>query len=168
MVALTDMLGSRYRERTSASESEHLFSLAFVTHLLSSFYPSIPQDDLRVPTTLLPALVASPLQLSLLLLVTSRALGQRLPTQKPPPRGTRTYDTPSFPSLSFLALHPLFNLHRRHPRGRPYHTKPRPSRIMYLTTRGRIRESNQVFFSSVFVCLARPPFCFPSSCSFTT
>ena len=119
------------------------------------------QDDLRVPIALLPALAVSPLQLSLLLHLTSRALGQRLPTHKAATTlQWHPYDTPSFSTLSFVALPSLFNLHRRHPRGRPYHTKPRPSRIMYLA-----REDgflNRIKFSSARFSFALPaqPFCF--------
>ncbi|KAI0266324.1 hypothetical protein BGY98DRAFT_1030159, partial [Russula aff. rugulosa BPL654] len=42
------------------------------------------QDEIRVPFTFLPPLVASPLQLSFLLRLLTRLLGQHLPTQTPP------------------------------------------------------------------------------------
>jgi hypothetical protein len=61
---------------------------------------------------------------------------------RPPPRGSRTI-RPLF-LISPSSLTPsLSYLHHRHP---TIYTKPRTSRIMYLSTRGRTPELNQISF----------------------
>ena len=102
--------------------------------LLSNYKNNPSSCDTRRPTPLASQSHSFPLsppllQLYPLLHVTSR-LAPLLTDTKAATRGTRRY-TPLF-LVSPSSLTPfLINLRHRRPRGRPYHTKPRPSRIMY-------------------------------------
>ena len=87
---------------------------------------------------------------------------------KLPRRSSRTTSSPTYFGLSFVAYTLSIQSPSLAPPRLPYYTKPRPSRIMYLSTRERTPSIQCSFPQFNFFCLACAPFWFLSAYFSTT
>ena len=121
---------SRVRVDFFPSSCSSFFFFFLLSHVLLARQQDIlqaaAQDEIRVPITFLPALVASPLQLSFLLHLSTRLLGQRLLTRTVTMQQPHTSFS-TYYSLSFVACTPFCLISIAGTPRSPYHTKPRPS-----------------------------------------